>query len=1430
MSINYALIAAFSRRPAFSEVARAALARALEDQYPALRIDPAIAVVANIHPEGRSSSPLTQALQDHFAAGSTPRWVNGQEVLVLDPRASSDAVVPFDIEQLAVLIDTVSIGLLDSFMRAVVDFWDGPEDGVASPWKQFADELRQRAARTSASQRPGNGPDRPDASATPVDFERKALDVLEAQLSLIHGANSLGFSEFDEIQRYLAKVTDIRPQLDLSHPASSVQQPDRFEELPDWLQKASSADRLDYSRHLSAVAVTAGRGAGARWNEGLPGIVQYARKVMQDQLREDHPHATQLTLDDVTVKIAKVVAVPAPSAGQIIAIGSVEHVQKSVAQFALENLSGVPNGTITLSIRDGGPLPDWLTPEYLKQLVVRVDIGQRYPALVRRYLLDDPAESARRRGLFAERLRLQLPLNALEQVIRGQGGMTRSGYLTVCSLLQSDSERELNRRSVLRPLAWVARPGDPADDVSNMFVIGASDLTVGPFVLYRPFAEVTLRQFADWSRLREAIVKEASLQRDVLTWMSARARRCYENGGFDQPHVLRFGLGSDFAPLETPPPAQLGVQVIEGEAMVALFNANAHALVDLADRESVSNAESRWALFQRGGWLALDAVLPFFSGPVGAALWLVQLMVAVDRVLVAQAGFASEDRCEAWSALLLNISMILLHQGFARRLPSAKPLGDVELSMAEPVSQTESPPTLDDPELVASSQTPAPTFLDFSWSSSSHHLTTEQAARLDRLRVIPEPPLGEPSVEAGKEGLYLYDQRWWARLEGNVYEVGFTDSVPFIIDAQHPTSSGPRLRRAGQGWAFDLCLGLRGGGPKRSARQLAQQNAENLKRVYERGAALEDRESLLYRRFGRWEEARRAGSEPLTQVQMDVMATDLKEIWDIVQEKLQLQASLRPADRIAEKPLAKNLQGVGQRIGFYEGVVLDQVVDDVRTQLPQFRAGSGEGVTSASVDAYIALFARLLRLKDLGEHWASVREDVWRQLRSVPKVGEALWRDNMLTLHSHNLFTRLDWRINRMWTLLELSFTREMILTKQGFAELKTLRNDKDLHAAFSSHAELERPNDYTLAEQMSVLGSSMREYHKAMLAAACAGENEPHALESEPFGRFIEDLMWIADQAEARMSDLIRESAEPPEQVFEYVPRVAEPRKRVIKTRAHRTLVGKLREGEPDMPGSVMDVTEPMSNTVVGTYHLHESGEWVGVETVPPARPASHLPAVALAELQRQAAAGLARVEPDIASARRQSTRGGEPADMEDILVQKADTLMALADRLESRVAEAGQEQHAATAVQAVAGELRAAASRLKDEGRTVRISMIKAQPPTAARLSYLAREHEVSIVRFEGRKNMSGRKRNDFVQEYQIRDARQQLLWWAHFHYASEAAAASAFTAAHLKLPEQRFIGYKAQVKAARDNKEVISVYRSAIGQDIAQRLFLDLPGASV
>ncbi|WP_420652550.1 hypothetical protein, partial [Mesorhizobium japonicum] len=70
----------------------------------------------------------------------------------------------------------------------------------------------------------------------------------------------------------------------------------------------------------------------------------------------------------------------------------------------------------------------------------------------------------------------------------------------------------------------------------------------------------------------------------------------------------------------------LGTAVIATDYLAVLFKANVSAMVELANRQSVSNSESRWESFKHAGWMILSAALPFFGRTVGTAAWIWQVL------------------------------------------------------------------------------------------------------------------------------------------------------------------------------------------------------------------------------------------------------------------------------------------------------------------------------------------------------------------------------------------------------------------------------------------------------------------------------------------------------------------------------------------------------------------------------------------------------------------------------------------------------------------------------------------------------------------------------------------------------------------------------------------------------------------------------------
>lgn len=1238
-------------------------------------------------------------------------------------------------------------------------------------------------------------------------FDDLTRGVLENQIrSVGRLQDCLGFS-VQALERYLEASTDV---------AALFVKPPYAGSLPDWLSKASDSDRVAYSRSMMALAVLQASTLGKTFNEGLPPIADFASLAMSRQMLADHPQASPLPLSEIELVIDKVTAVAPAVGGQVFVQGSVEKVRMTLTDFALENLVGLPVGTVTLSRVTGQPLPDWLTVDYVKRLIQVVDVGQAYPQLLRNLLITDAVEADRRRLLFCNQLRIQLPLKALEQKLRGEGGISAAGCRLVSSLMGDLSTvRQVDGQAVvLRPLGFKARSTGQVDLVGNMFVIGPRDIASGPHLLYQPFLRTPLTEFDSWEALRNAIAQAGALQQQVLTWFSDAARPVYANGGFDEPHIIRFGLGSEFEPLERPQPAVLSDDVMAGDPLSALFKSTALALVELADRESVSNVESRWANLKEGGWLLLDTLLPLISGPLGQSAWLLQLLNSTDQMLTLPVD-ADQNACSAALAdLLLNVALIVLHRGVI----SGGLLPSPVTQSGEPLIETE--PTSHEVDLspMAARRPDMASGLDFSWSNPLSRLTAAQRSRLLAFNISPEPSLGAMANSGVYTGLYESHGKWYARVDDYLFRVIADDDGVYTVRDDDSSVTGPWLARDGQEWRLDLGLHLRGGGPKQNARKLAQANAANARRINDGLVELVKRRDALLKNMLAYDQQLKTAQGHVRQLFMERYESDLTELVSVMQEHVKLEQEHRPGDRPAEKDIAIELQILARHICYFEGLLFQEQAAMANHEMVRMRAlASADAVTPENAEAYFDLFRKLTIAQTKGLHWSQMRETFWVQLRDLPKVGQEYWRSEVTEAYSNNQPSNLEWKAVHMFSTLELVFSRPEVMLEEDLKQLRGLRNDQNLHAAVASHLELEKPNDHSLAESISVLESALKEYGRVSDISTYIQALEFSGSKGQYLEQFIAQLGAFNDAALQRLTLLIKEKTEASDTFVAHMPKVAKPDKRVIKTRGHRTFIGSVRQSDAD--GEVVDVSDAMTSKVINSWHQHADGEWVEVVTPRPAtKPVTSraLPA----ELQRQAREYLARVEASINSAWRQSKRASEPEDMEDILVQRAEKLTVLIDQMKPFSEEASASGFAKDMQ-----DLAVAAARLKDQGRLIRIAMIKAQPPTAARISYLHQQREIDISSFGGRKNMSGARRDDFLQEFAIRDKDHQILWWAHFHYATENASPDAFTAAHLKLPAQRLLGYKALVKAAKANQEVVSIYRSSIGREIAQRLFLVL-----
>ena len=164
--------------------------------------------------------------------------------------------------------------------------------------------------------------------------------------------------------------------------------------------------------------------------------------------------------------------------------------------------------------------------------------------------------------------------------------------------------------------------------------------------------------------------------------------------------------------------------------------------------------------------------------------------------------------------------------------------------------------------------------------------------------------------------------------------------------------------------------------------------------------------------------------------------------------------------------------------------------------------------------------------------------------------------------------------------------------------------------------------------------------------------------------------------------------------------------------------------------------------------------------------------------------------------------------ADLEHMMVIKAQELERYAERLKQLAPD-----------DPVPARLTTAAQALHAEGRTMRIAKVKqTSQPEEGHLNYLAGEHQVQLRRIGERKMLQAR---DYLQEYEVLDATapgQPVLWYAHFHYQSLDMPFAQFSAAHLKLPADRYRGPQWQQNQVESTK----IWRGSLSLNAANRHF--------
>ncbi|NWC10530.1 hypothetical protein HX776_17115 [Pseudomonas agarici] len=1244
-------------------------------------------------------------------------------------------------------------------------------------------------------------------------------------------------------QSWLARiehVTDPQYWFVMPEPAPLTRLQRRVREAaPLWLLNAADSDRRDYAGLLSTLVTALGKSSSHTLFDDISSLSGFSRQALREAMVRRHPQMPEIRMQDIQLRLEKYRRKPMlPDV-----LGEFEEVQLTLPELALENLDDFRFGATRMHIRlaDDSPPPDWMTADYLVELVNAVDIGARYPAYLRQRLLADNRYALVRQQRFFRQIRAQLPLTALELKLRGEQGVTERGYRWVKAILAFDAhEREVDGLPiVLRPLAFRASPEASPDKVTGMFLIEPRDFAQGPHVLYRPLFDPPLSEYASRSALLAAIAKPGALQDSVLAWLASHRVAVYANGGFRQPHIGALLPGDEAAPLPAlPAPATLGCEEVTEGYIHHLFHACINAVIQQADIQLLSNAEKRWARLKDSGWQLFSSWLMFASGPLTQAGWLILLYRGVRQDLPGLLGDDEEARAQAWADMLSNLAALLLHEVIAggREAPPERADKRVLLVTEGEVrlERITSPLTADDwPQMP----------FDLSWSNPRRALSAASRLALEKFSVkVFETPvrlesLGAVSASGPNKGLvHLGDARdkgWHVLIENVLYRVAWSDDGPRVVDAMG--APGPFLDRDGQDrWRLDLRLRLRGG----SGRETVQARLQ--RKLRDRATALHGQISQASARIGSLigeAETLRKRLETMSEGKTAKNFSDrqrsdkrreylgkLEDLQVVLEEKVGLVKELNDNRQVVPKPQmlvaaladsvrnCRTLLNVSLTVG-REGSLSAQEIGEMIA-----------GNTDARYAQVVANLKNNVEITDKQILWSTKEYAALDELRAIPEGGAA--QADALQQAVIEPFTPLDWQAVQLPTLLaltldELPLQITLQLDDQIFAAIKHSAEQTRYVTNTINRLSAEDPRQDRIDALLTAIGRydetrDLLDYLKTLM---------PGQRLLEYARRLSELLAQLRDGALSSLSGLWDE-AEPvePEPAPRPGPAVGGRRKKFIRTRNREVYVGRIRERTPEQEDEIVEITDP-NGALVSAFkeNKEHAGDtfWEEVKPKPAPAPASRRN-VGLSRLVTQAQAELDGVKALILQVTALTGTSKDPRDLQGILELKGQTLNTLANDIQQVLNDGSGASASVKTAQALKDSLRQEATRLVAEGRKARIAAIKSNAPRLARLQYLQEQDQVDIHRAGGRQ---AQRQGGFLQEYVISNKDGSPLWYAHFHYPAATTVDTEFVSAHLKTLAQRYLGRKAQATARQQAAAKIEA-----GQGGRAQLTLDIHRARI
>ncbi|KRP60253.1 dermonecrotic toxin domain-containing protein [Pseudomonas orientalis] len=1191
--------------------------------------------------------------------------------------------------------------------------------------------------------------------------------------------------------------------------------------LPHWLAEASTIDQASYSRHLKDLATLHRLNAGNTYRDGIPDIGQYALDRMKAEIIKDHPEAQHLALDKLRVRVENQIVwglFPVP--------GQTETTTFSLDDLALQNLTGLPWGNTSLVTDARHSIPAWLTVDYVQTLITRIDIGTTYPALIRSKLVDDPVESARRKALYGQYLRVELPMLALQNKIRQQAGIDERGYRYVAAVMQTQSsDRYVDGQAiVMRRLSFVPqrRTTQDHDVVTHMYVIGPKRAEDGPCLLYLPLFEPVLTQFPSPANLLYAITQSPALRNAVVAWLPDSVRSDYTN------YVFPSTLPSPWAVIDSvvepdklwiySGPMSLGEEVLNGDLFNTLFDSNAGALIDLADRQSLSNVENRWNSLAKASWRLFNASSPFMNRAESTVAWFWQIN---DDVQAFSEAHEHGDQPAKWSVLtdvLLNLGMALALHATRRKSPCVEPARDQSQAPDTSTDAAETTLTFTVEQLPErESLAPPPEHTQpLNTTGAVKRTAASLAAALDRYKIAKPAALKDPISAPGvDQHLYRHEQRYYAQVGADWFEVALQDGGTVVI--VDPAQSAPTglsvIHNARGAWFVDSRISLRAESIQAQTRRAIDQAKIKSDELRVKLETFENAKKEAQRELS---QAQRAMSEaPGTSAQakrgaylqkLDSQSTSYEK----ARQQLMTLSIFTPVKKFQEKLLGYlkaqldlNQTGINEQLITFAPAIT-KVLDHLSSRVKPPKA------------EHLEDFRQLAEMSPPMIERLAYAQSRFTELESLSRAGMELIRSSRKNLR-YNID---DLKALQISMARNLCLQPETLATDPGAWKMLGETIDYADIAVQTLRDTLKERSEARLDERIEALGSLVEQFKFIDERLEDVAQEFPERILAEPLASLREQLRGFSARASSELAPL---HVEQESRRIRPTPPPSPPRpvKKFIHTRFNGTLAGDPRLTPLGLETDLVDIRSPLTGEVIATFHEKNPGEWVQhVEAQASATPRPVVTVDSSLGRGQQLLDALPAFQTSVTEQASDPSR--TPTGIEYKLHQHARLLEQAVQDIDESLTQLNVTESTEHPAVAMRKQLEDAATGLYHQANERMQTMIKQQPPTMAGVEWLNKHNLISIKKTASRRRLKSSTK-DYLDEYTLTDpTTRNVIWYAHFHYSSTVAFADRFLSARLKTPQEHTLGTAADDVSRLTAEQQIAFYRSTINLTQARQFF--------